>query len=522
MFLITSGAYVDPSIEADFGRLPPTFLPLGNRRLLYHQVQLAAPFSQPICVSLPQNFEIPPHDRKKMAALDVIDIRVPMGLLLGESVLHVLRVMGRNSDHVRILHGDTLFAELPSGLDLVSVNAARTSHGWAEFGRQSADHTVIRLSSGDNPLQPDVLSGYFAFHDSHLLLTSLEATGGHFVDALQEYHRRVPLQAIQGDGWLDMGDLVNYYRSRGRFTTQRAFNDLSISGRVVHKSSRDANKMQAETRWFQQVPPSVQVHCPTLLGSIEAEEQSGYLLEYLPLPTLSELAVFGQLSALAWSSMLEACRDFVQTCHRYTQPGQVLAADHRAKTLVRLEQWARSNSASLTAPTVLNGRQLPSLQDITDRLSARVPERINCVLSHGDLCFSNVLYDSRSEIIRVIDPRGLSLDGRPSIAGDPNYDIAKLHHSAIGLYDFIIAGEYQLDADGPTRLRFQIPDRPRHQMLRRSFESVFEPYRGAALTAMSALLFFGMLPLHHDCRTRQSALLANALRLFLEAEAEPA
>ena len=37
LLLISSAAYVEPELEAEFGRLPPAFLPLGNRRLFVHQ-----------------------------------------------------------------------------------------------------------------------------------------------------------------------------------------------------------------------------------------------------------------------------------------------------------------------------------------------------------------------------------------------------------------------------------------------------------------------------------------------------
>jgi len=520
MFLITAGAYVDPSIEVDFGRLPPVFLPLGNRRLLRHQCNLARSLSIPIFVSLPSDFEIPAHDRCWMAESNVTEIRVPQGLRLGESILRVIRSTGVNPPSIRILHGDTLFRSLPQELDVVTVNAARTSHAWAGFDREAEGPSSIHPSMGTDLQRREVLSGYFAFGSSAILIDSLEAADGDFVAALQLYHRRAVLNATEGHEWLDLGDLVNYYRSRSRHTTPRAFNDVRVSDRLVRKSSQDSVKMQAEIAWFREVPSSIRLHCPTMLDPFEQGDQHGYHLEYLPLPTLSELAVFGELNAVAWMSMLEACRDFVDKCREHPQAGSVHADDHRTKTMLRLERWARGASASLDEPTRLNGRELPSLRIMVDRLAASLPDRIDCTLSHGDLCFSNVLYDSRADVVRVIDPRGLSLDGRPTIAGDPHYDVAKLHHSAVGLYDFIIAGEYDCHLDGPTRLRFHMHDRSRHAMLRTVFESVFPGASRSPAATLSALLFFAMLPLHDDCRTRQSALLANAMRLFVAVDDE--
>jgi len=518
MFLITSGAYVDPSIEADFGRLPPAFLPLGSRRLYRHQCELASSFGRPLCLSLPDDFEPPLIDRRWLTDEQILELRVPRGLRLGSSILRAIRSLGVPSTPIRILHGDTLFRSLPHDLDVVSVNTARTSHAWATVSHGASGELAIHASTSDRSLRPDVLSGFFAFSDSTLLVECLEVSDGDFVTSLQRYHRRRPLQAARGLDWLDLGELVNYYRARGRFTTERSFNDLDIAGRIVRKASQDAVKMRAEINWFRSVPPSIRISCPTLLDDFEDGGECGYRLEYLHLPTLAELAVFGELPASVWSSMLEACRSFVQSCQQFPQPGHCGADDHRCKTLLRVERWARGAGVDLRTPTRLNGRRLPSLQEIVDRLASRLPVRSPCTLIHGDLCFSNVFYDSRAEIVRVVDPRGLAFDGTPSIGGDPLYDVAKLHHSAIGLYDFIIAGEHETTTDSPTELRFRMPERRQHGLIREAFHEVFGDHRGPALTAMSALLFFAMLPLHADCPRRQSAMLANGMRLFLQLE----
>ncbi len=39
MILINSAAYVNDDLRAEFGLLPPCFLPLGNRRLYHHQIE---------------------------------------------------------------------------------------------------------------------------------------------------------------------------------------------------------------------------------------------------------------------------------------------------------------------------------------------------------------------------------------------------------------------------------------------------------------------------------------------------
>ena len=70
----------------------------------------------------------------------------------------------------------------------------------------------------------------------------------------------------------------------------------------------------------------------------------------------------------------------------------------------------------------------PDLERAVASLSREGPGSI----MHGDFCLSNILYDLRSRICKLLDPRGSF--GASGIYGDPRYDVAKLYHSVYGLY----------------------------------------------------------------------------------------
>lgn len=186
----------------------------------------------------------------------------------------------------------------------------------------------------------------------------------------------------------------------------------------------------------------------------------------------------------------------------------------------RLERYAAAAGSDLTAPCRLNGTALPSLTAIARQAAAAIPpdSPIGTTLVHGDFCFSNILYDARAERVRVIDPRGLDGAEAFSAAGDLRYDIGKLHHSAVGQYDTILAGRYDLIRDGTLDFRFTVAETAATRAVRDAF--LARGFAGltpdqAAAPAISVLLFLSMLPLHADDPARQTALLANALRLFL-------
>ena len=65
--------------------------------------------------------------------------------------------------------------------------------------------------------------------------------------------------------------------------------------------------------------------------------------------------------------------------------------------------------------------------------------------SHGDPCFSNILFDRRIGLMRLIDPRGAIQ--RKDAMLHPLYDVAKFSHSLCGGYDFVNNGLFSVEVD---------------------------------------------------------------------------
>ena len=81
MILITSAAYVVPAIRNELGMLPPTLLPIGNKRLLELQVEsIKKKFDDPIYVTLPESFAEGKDDVNIFKKLGVKYLHVPDNL----------------------------------------------------------------------------------------------------------------------------------------------------------------------------------------------------------------------------------------------------------------------------------------------------------------------------------------------------------------------------------------------------------------------------------------------------------
>ena len=85
MFLIMSGSYVDQELRAEFGKIPPSFLPVGNRRLLQHQVKLI-PNSKSIYLSLPEDYVLANADNEWLTNNQVAKLRMPPPLRGGTAI----------------------------------------------------------------------------------------------------------------------------------------------------------------------------------------------------------------------------------------------------------------------------------------------------------------------------------------------------------------------------------------------------------------------------------------------------
>lgn len=363
--LIASAAYSGSELEAEFGRLPPAFLPIGNRRLFVHQhAALAAGFDR-VVLSLPEDFTPDPADAEALAARGIEVVPVPAALSLGQSVVYVLNVTAMAAGPVAILHGDTLLDGLDAGAqDAVSVGEAADGYPWGHVARSGGAVTGILPSPPEGAARPEVLSGWFRLSSGALLVQHITRQGGDFLAGLAAYARERPLRALPAARWLDFGHLNTFHRSRRRMTTERGFNRLSATRREVEKTGTPHAKIRAEARWFAGLPPALRLHAPAFLGEREQAGAPAYAIEYLHLPTLSDLFVFGRLPVPAWERIFDACDEFLSACAAHpAPPGEAgeAAALYLDKTMARLEAFARARGLDLGAPCRLGGAALPSL-----------------------------------------------------------------------------------------------------------------------------------------------------------------
>lgn len=512
MILITSAAYVSPGLVSEFGKLPPCMLPVQNRRLYEHQLRLFASWQAgALVLSLPDGYVLPPFDARYLTESGVRLVYVPRHLSLGQSVVYVLNVCGCYNEPLYLLHGDTLFGSLPECPDTCAVAQAEDDYNWAQ---PTDEH------------HGDIYAGFFSFSEPSLLIRKITECGSDFIAGVRAYDAERPLHKQVMPDWLDFGLVNSYYRSISKLTTQRVFNDLKISRYSIRKSSADADKILAEAAWIASAPKSMRRYVPTLWDSGQEGGRGYYEIEYYYLSSLAHLFVFGKNPEFVWRQILQACAEYLEAEYNEKAPEpETVCADSQAlygeKTAVRLAEYCRKAAVDPHHAWKINGVEVPPLDTIlteTDAMISKQDTRF-ATMMHGDFCFSNILYDFKSMLIRVIDPRGLNARRERTIYGDFRYDVAKLGHSILGMYDFIIAGRYDYAENEPYDILLSFHTDSLLQSVQAHFRnSRFAGFDSRELSVYPIMiqLFLSMLPLHHDYPERQKVMLANALRLYSE------
>lgn len=517
MFLIMSGTYIQSELNAEFGNIPPSFLPLGNKRLFQHQVKLA-PADCKVYLSVPEGYEINQVDFSWLLENDVTLIKTPASLSLGQGVVACMNLIDEPvSSSLHLLFGDTLFSQLALGEDLLAISAARSNYKWSSINNDEIDW----LAGVDD--YENVVCGYFKFNEPRSLIRCITQEKWDFIKGIDRYKKEIGLSQVSVNDWYDFGHVNNYYHSKAAFTTQRSFNELTINPRYIEKSSEKSLKIKAEANWFNRLPPMLRGYTPQYLGCIESGDKFSYRLEYLHNTALNELYVFSEMPNVIWSDIFDHCLSFISDCSSEVAPREAVTQNidqlFGVKTLTRLGEFKATKRFNLSDEWVFNNAPPVSIEKVLIESEKFLPkDEVLSTLMHGDFCFSNILYDFRANRIKTIDPRGLTPSGDITIYGDIRYDLAKLSHSILGMYDWIVAGYHKTNIDWlDKRIEFSIFGELKHKTTHSMFVNMVADKHGLSavnLYAMQIQLFLSMLPLHEDDKNRQEGLFANVFRLY--------
>ena len=530
-FVILSGKYCPPEIVAEFGLLPPAFLPIGHARLYEHQIKLAKSLNTTPIITIPSDYEIEEHDIGILISEGIRIIRSPASLSLGEAVQLVLEIIDTKGPLI-LMHGDTLVGG-PRLLTLDSMATSSTDeyYMWGDVTEMPNGGLMLSNRFIEEHSRREVACGYFIFSDVSNLRKSF-MNSNDFTNGINKYSNTIPLKPLPISDWFDFGQLSLLYRSKRDLLVSRAFNTIECDGLSVTKRSSNSDKIDAEIDWYRSIPAEMKLYTPQFLGEAQVSGEKACKLEYLYYPTLAELYVFGLLPEYQWKLILQGCTSFMEACRSYTPPTDSKAADINfannffdslivEKSRLRIDEFLNQRGWNSKQSVNLNGIQTPCLKKVIEDLLMMVPATTanDISLWHGDFFFGNILYDFRAKRLRVIDPRGEYSKGCKSIYGDWRYDAAKLAHSIYGGYDSLLSGRVNFERISQFSFNFSHQKSSLQINLEKEYSKMYicgSETLSTQIKALVGLLFISMLPLHKEDQERQNVLLCNGLMIHRE------
>jgi hypothetical protein len=489
--IILSSTYCANELIGVVGKIPPVFLPLGNRLLLdFHLENMG---TEKTLVTLPQCF---PLDSVMANGLNDVTIKYFDSESDVKSVLLLLAEEYSDAE-VNIVFGDTIIDSSffdDTSWPCMSVRAEQPdSYNWVQVNGK-------------------FVCGVFRDRFDHEFKSLLERS-----KCIEDFYPQRYKNADEVKFWYDFGRRENYLRNRQHFLQGRFFNQMEVAGNHIEKRSADVKKINAEMQWFEKLPEFWKAHTPHCFQI----ESGSYFTEYKPYLTASELASLPNWPVQNQRKMDEDICRALCSLHATTTEATVDEAICTSlykelfaeKLFTRIEGFEHPD-IDKSLPFVLNGESLPSVMGLAQMAAAKIPKtepkHVGC--GHGDAFYGNILYDNIFGRVIFIDPRGFN--ERCGIYIDTRYDWAKFEQSRVGCYDEILRGSIASSLRKKNEVEFNIGHHKRRDPVCYDYITQYD-FSQQDLKWCLITLFLSMLPLHADDNNRQMTFLANAYDLFV-------
>lgn len=334
---------------------------------------------------------------------------------------------------------------------------------------------------------------------------------------------KLQLASIRYEKWIDAGHQATYAESKLHSISSRFFNSLTYnsSTNTIKKRSSEATKLMLEAKLIGAAPAHIQRFFPAIVSSSGQGKHWEVEMEYVGYPSLAEVFLYGRVGPNTWRRIIDSLGQAYDAF--YGGKAQLLEKAtwlYSEKTFARqsaLESiLSEDDNHTLTHlynyPYSVNGLALPALRE-TMKWMVDVCNELeqSCELhvGHGDLCFNNILVDPLFGTLKLIDPKAAIHPGTGECGLMHGlYDLAKLNHSFVGLYDSIVNGLYSLTFLDQSSTQLTVYSPVDYQDICRTFQDrlLLERTDELACTQATANLFLSMLPLHCEDQERMTVL----------------
>ena len=524
--LILSAGKIDNELSKIFGEIPSGLIPINGKPVIFKIIdKLLNEGIKKISISTGYKREILEEivneQYKNLCELEFIpvDHNTPPGNSIKTSVDLC------KEEKLLIILGDTLFDnninELISkkkNVVLISKKFSQTKNWCVITKKDESVDKIFDKKQLEDKEEYHALVGCYFFNNVNFLKNILSEFRGEerleISSIMEKIKKKEKFEAVNAKKWLDVGHVENYYSTKQFVLKTRYFNKLQFdeSGDNVIKTSTNIEKLIDEVNWYKNLPKNISNLVPRITDSSTGNNPF-IKLEYIKHPTLSELWLYSEFSTRFWKDTIKKIFDIIMKFREHSQDvtKQEYDSIYFKKTVNRITELVNENEifASIFEYDfiIINDKKFKNWNlmksEIEKRIDTMFDDCDNCFV-HGDLYFSNILYDVENDHFKLIDPRG---KWGNSNSGDIKYDISKIRHSVVGGFDTIINGLYSAKYLDNNKIEYKVFRRKNNREISEELDKeIKENWNLDEIKIIEGLLFISMLPLHSDNFERQLAL----------------
>ena len=462
------------------------------------------------------------------------------GKTFGETIFKRLTLFQRISDEIQkerqvagivVYKGkkdeEALFDALPSGEEKAVI-----AHLYSNFGLADRNEFAVLLKKAEYMQEP-----YTAFCNGKPAMTFIESVDSYKKAFPALINREYEGEAIENNAFTDLSLGANFLNFITGGFDARFFNALEGDEYTVTKRSSKKEKIKAEYEFYYLLPDAMKMWFVMPYDYKEDENGASYTMERFHMTDIAIRFVHGAVDTEELRDILDKLFYFIS--HRETKQVDAAEGKKTARSLYidklkeRMEELKSCKEYKDFDRMLAMGTDYEGMEAVVARYESlyekmalgaggtkagysggRAYDRL--AVGHGDLCFSNILYNRESEILKLIDPKGAVK--KEDLYTDPYYDLAKLSHSICGGYDFFNSGLYEISIkrDLKLELSIDVDTAPYAEIFREFLEKNGFSYPLVRL--YEASLFLSMLPYHMDQPGKVFGFLLNAVKILDEVD----
>ena len=312
------------------------------------------------------------------------------------------------------------------------------------------------------------------------------------------------------DDWLDFGELDQYNKNKRKINQSRFFNSVKYNDDVVlKKSDENKIKIQREIMWFLAMPKKLHKYFPDLISYNLDDTNPEYSIRYCEGNTIQEMWLYSNFNDELWIKILTRVMNAINDFKKNSNEKKIDFYSficNQLKKRVDIDEFFAGDTLEINNVTYDLNKLKEFFNSYLKQSNIRFTDS-NSYICHGDMVFSNILYNIATNDIKLIDPRGNFCEN--IIYGDIRYDIAKLTQCIVGNYDYIVNDLFTLTDNG-----YKIYMAKSNTLKDTLFSFVTKEYDRRDILFLTAIQFMTMIPLHKENKNHQTMMRYKAIEIL--------